>query len=254
MLALVHMGEIETAGRVLVGLSDQDRARGETHIATAVLRLAQRDPGAASTEPAPVLDGSAPLVWRSWLVFAFLLEAIAVDALGDPAAAGRALESALDAAEPDQIRLPFLIYSAPRLLERHALICARHAPLITEILSLLAIERRRPIEGLEGYEEMASRQPAVPDGSSAQLIDPLSKSELRVLRYLPTHLSRHEIANELYLSPNTVKTHMRHLYDKLGTHRRAEAAERARALGLLAPSPRTPYESQRESQPPPVRE
>ena len=56
-----------------------------------------------------------------------------------------------------------------------------------------------------------------------------------MLRYLPTNLSAPEIASELYVSPNTVKTHIRHLYAKLGTHRRAEAVERARALGLLAP-------------------
>ena len=59
-----------------------------------------------------------------------------------------------------------------------------------------------------------------------------------MLRYLPTNLSAPEIANELYISPNTVKTHIRNLYTKLGTHRRAEAVARARALGLLAPSPR----------------
>jgi LuxR family maltose regulon positive regulatory protein len=75
-----------------------------------------------------------------------------------------------------------------------------------------------------------------------------------VLRYLPTHLSRHEIANELHISPNTVKTHMRHLYEKLGTHRRSEAVQRARALGLLAPSPHAPDESQRDLQPSPVRQ
>ncbi len=46
-----------------------------------------------------------------------------------------------------------------------------------------------------------------------------------------------EIANELYVSHNTVRTHMRHLYAKLGTHRRADTVARARALGLLAPSP-----------------
>ena len=43
----------------------------------------------------------------------------------------------------------------------------------------------------------------------------------------------------MYLSVNTVKTHMRHLYDKLGVHRRHEAVEQARALGLLAPKPFT---------------
>ena len=239
VLALVRMGDIETAGRILAGLGDQDRDRGETRIAVAALRLAQGDPRAASAQLAPVLDGSAPLVRRSWLVNAFLLEAIARDALGDPTAAGRALESALDAAEPDHIRLPFLMYPTPGLLERHALGCARHASLTAEILSLLPVERGRPIEGPEGYEEMASRQPTVPDGSPIRLIDPLTQTEIRVLRYLPTHLSMHEIANELYISANTVKTHMRHLYAKLGTHRRAEAVKRARALGLLAPAPRT---------------
>jgi LuxR family maltose regulon positive regulatory protein len=70
------------------------------------------------------------------------------------------------------------------------------------------------------------------------LTEPLSQAEARVLRYLPTKLSAPEIAGQLYLSVNTVKTHMRHLYDKLGVHRRHEAVEQARALGLLAPSPR----------------
>jgi LuxR family maltose regulon positive regulatory protein len=47
-----------------------------------------------------------------------------------------------------------------------------------------------------------------------------------------------EIAQELYLSANTVKSHIRHLFAKLGAHRRGEAVERARVLGLLAPSQR----------------
>ena len=58
-----------------------------------------------------------------------------------------------------------------------------------------------------------------------------------MLRYLPTDLSGPEIAGELYVSHNTVRTHITHLYGKLGTHTRAEAVARARALGLLAPSP-----------------
>jgi LuxR family transcriptional regulator, maltose regulon positive regulatory protein len=76
--------------------------------------------------------------------------------------------------------------------------------------------------------------------SPPRLIDPLSQSETRVLRYLPTNLSAAEIANELYVSYNTVRTHITHLYAKLGAHRRTEAVARARALGLLAPSPHTP--------------
>lgn len=60
-----------------------------------------------------------------------------------------------------------------------------------------------------------------------------------MLRYLPTNLTVPDIAAELYVSRTTVKTHMRRLYDKLGTHRRAEAVTWARDLGLLAPSARS---------------
>jgi LuxR family maltose regulon positive regulatory protein len=68
------------------------------------------------------------------------------------------------------------------------------------------------------------------------LLEPLLESEVRVLRYLPTNLTAPEIARELSVSPNTVRTHIKNLYTKLGTHGRAAAVERARALGLLAPS------------------
>ncbi len=59
-----------------------------------------------------------------------------------------------------------------------------------------------------------------------------------MLRYLPTNLTAPEIASELSVSTNTVKAHIHHLYAKLGTHRRGEAVERARTLGLLAPAAR----------------
>ena len=80
--------------------------------------------------------------------------------------------------------------------------------------------------------------PAVPAASPPEhLLEPLSQAEARVLRFLPTSLSAPEIARELYVSVNTIRTHMRHVYDKLGAHRRLEAIDRARALGLLAPVP-----------------
>jgi LuxR family transcriptional regulator, maltose regulon positive regulatory protein len=61
-----------------------------------------------------------------------------------------------------------------------------------------------------------------------------------VLRYLPTHLSAPEIASELSVPSTTVKTHLCHLYAMLSAHRRAETLQFARALGLLAPSARSP--------------
>jgi LuxR family maltose regulon positive regulatory protein len=74
------------------------------------------------------------------------------------------------------------------------------------------------------------------EGTAApNVTEQLTDSETRVLRYLPTHLTAYEIAAELWLSVNTVNTHTRHLYAKLGVHRRHEAVDRARALGLLAP-------------------
>jgi LuxR family maltose regulon positive regulatory protein len=220
LLALVRLGETGQAEQALAGLGDQDRGRGDIRATVAALRLAQDDPQAATVALGPALDGSAPVVSRTLQVESFLLEAIARDALGDPGAAGVALERALDLAEPDGALLGFLLHPAPGLLEHQARHGSAHAALIAEILGLLA-----------------GRTPAPPPAAAPPL-EPLSDSEVRVLRYLPTNLSAREIANELYVSTNTVKTHMHHLYAKLGTHRRGEAVDRARALGLLAPSAR----------------
>jgi LuxR family maltose regulon positive regulatory protein len=221
LLALVRLGKIEQAEQALADFGEQDRDRREVRTAVAALRLAQDDPRAATTALAPALDGSTPVTSPTLHVQSYLLEAIARDALGDPGAAERALERALDLAEPDGMLLGFLLHPAPGLLERQARHGTGHASLIAEILSLLA-----------------GRTPAPPPAAAQPPLEPLSNSEIRVLRYLPTNLSAPEIANELYVSTNTVKTHMHHLYAKLGTHRRGEAVERARALGLLAPSAR----------------
>ena len=127
---------------------------------------------------------------------ALLLQARARDALGDQATAGRALEQALDITESNGILLPFLLDAAPALLERHRRYRTAHAALISQILDLLP----RPT------------RPALPGGKagstrSRDLADQLTDSETRVLRYLPTHLTVQEIADELFLSVNTVSTH-----------------------------------------------
>jgi LuxR family transcriptional regulator, maltose regulon positive regulatory protein len=232
---LVRLGDLDRAERVLAELGEHrehDRDRGEVRVATAVLRLAQRDPRAAAVALTPVLDGSAPVTRPTWLVQAFLLEAIARDALGDPASAGCALEHALDLAEPDGALLTFLLHPAPGLLARHTRQRTTHAALVAEILGLLA--------GPEGMGRPPMTRGDLGRMVPPRLTEPLSKSEIRVLRYLPTHLSAPEIAGQLSVSVSTVKTHLRNLYAKLGVHSRAEAVESARVLGLLAPSARSP--------------
>jgi LuxR family maltose regulon positive regulatory protein len=76
---------------------------------------------------------------------------------------------------------------------------------------------------------------ASPPAEIGPLREPLSDAELRVLRYLPSNLKATEIAAELCVSSNTVRTHLRHLYAKLDAHSRSEAVGRARQLALLAP-------------------
>ena len=221
---LVRAGQTGRAEQVLAELDEDERASAEMRTAEAALRLAAGDPQAAADALAPVLDGSVPEVRQVQTVTALLLEARARSALGDQGTAGRVLERALDITESTGILLPFLLDPAPALLERHRQYRTAHPALISQILDLLWETRSAPPPG---------SQPrwAYSHGPDEQLTD----SETRILRYLPTHLTGPEIANELSVSLNTVSTHMQHLYAKLGVHRRHEAVHRARALGLLAP-------------------
>jgi LuxR family maltose regulon positive regulatory protein len=233
---LVRLGQTDRVEQALAEMGGPERDSGQMRNAVAVLRLAQDDPESATVALAPVIDGSVPLPdAHLWDVQAWLLEAIARDALGDAGTARRALEHALHLAKPEGLLFPFLLDPAPGLLDRHRRTGTAHAILISEILNLLA--GRKPAAP-SGHETRMGGDRETAGGPG--LREPLSQGEIRVLRYLPTKLSAPEIADQLYLSVNTVKTHMRHLYDKLGVHRRHEAVEQARALGLLAPSPRKP--------------
>ncbi len=216
---LVRMGETGRAEQALAEMDDQDRECGQIAIVRAVLRLAQDDPAAALIALTPVLDDSLPVTHPVWKIETRVLEAIARDALGEADAAQRALENALALAEPDGIRLPFLLHPAPGLLERHRRGRTAHLALLAEILDLLS-----------------GKQPAPEPASLQPLLEPLSETEVRVLRYLPTNLSQKEIAGEFHVSVATIKTHIHHVYAKLGVHGRREAVDRARDLGLLAPS------------------
>ncbi len=187
--------------------------------ALAALRLAEGDQSAAIEELAPVLDGTAPIVRDGTVIHALVLDAIAHDQLGDRVTAERDIERGLDMAEPDTLVLPFLVMPARELLERHPRHRTAHA-------ALLADRPQRPRRVVAPGRRRERQMPP----------EPLTASELRVLRYLPSNLSAGEIAAELYVSTSTVKTHMRHIYEKLDAHRRTEAVDRARELGLLGPA------------------
>ena len=148
-----------------------------------------------------------------------LLDAVAREQLGDQRAAEASLERALDLAEPEGVVLPFILVPVQPLLERLSGRRTAHPALRRAILDVLA-----------------GSAPA--SGAPAGNLEELSEAELRVVRYLPTNLRAPEIAAELFVSTNTVRTHLRHIYAKLDAHGRAEAVARARELGLLAPSRR----------------
>jgi LuxR family maltose regulon positive regulatory protein len=218
---LVRLGDVPAARAVLATVSDAEREHAETRAALAAIHLAERDARAAIEDLAPVLAGTAPIVRDFSVINALLLDALAREMLGDSRAAEDDVERALDLAEPDALILPFLIVPARDLLERHPRHRTAHAALLANILDVLAGSPVRP------------RSPEL-----VELTEELTESEIRVLRYLPSNLSAPEIAAEIFLSTSTVKTHMRHIYEKLGAHKRTEAVELARGLGLLGPATR----------------
>jgi LuxR family maltose regulon positive regulatory protein len=213
----VKMGDIESVERALADLDPEERDRAGMRVALAALKLEQDESEQAIEALAPVIEGTAPVLYERWArVEALLLDATARDQLGDRRAAEDSLEAALDLAEPEGLILPFVLWSSPELLERHPKHRTAHATLISTILDMLAGR-------------------AAPGGPVAPLRDELSEAEMRVVRYLPSNMTASEIASELIVSANTVRTHMRHIYTKLDAHSRSEAVARARELGLVAP-------------------
>jgi LuxR family transcriptional regulator, maltose regulon positive regulatory protein len=201
----------------LEALTDERANAGEIRNARAVICLVEGDPAAALDALAKVLDGTAPVVGYVTLVETQLLAGLAHRELGDQRAANQAAERALGLAEPDRLVLPFAITGSAELLEalpRHE---TAHAALLADILDVLH-----------------GSSPAAQDQSSSPPSQELSPTELRVLRYLPTNLSRPEIASELSVSVNTVNTHVRNIYAKLQARDRSSAVQRARELRLLS--------------------
>ena len=88
-------------------------------------------------------------------------------------------------------------------------------------------------------DALSGVEPELPRRRSGSSDVKLSETELRILRFLPTNLTAGEIASEIYVSVNTVKTHMRNIYTKLDAHSRGEAVDYAREFGLLGTTVRS---------------
>ena len=212
-----RLGLTGEARACLAALDDERAGSGEIRNARAVICLAEGDPAGALGALQDVLDGTAPVLGYVTVVEADLLAGLAYRELGDLRAANQAAERALALAESDRLVLPFAVTGSRELLEalpRHE---TAHAALLADILDVLH-----------------GSSPAAREQSSSPPAEELSPGELRVLRYLPTNLSRPEIAGELSVSPSTVSTHVRSIYAKLQVRDRSSAVQRARELRLLA--------------------
>jgi LuxR family transcriptional regulator, maltose regulon positive regulatory protein len=220
-----RLGMPDEARATLTGFSAEvgqigliyDGQMGVVDNARAVICLAEGDPAGALDALREVLDARPPAVPLFTVVESHLLAGLAHLSLGNRDSAAAGAEAALAAAEPDRLIFPFAMTEAGGLLDalpRHA---TAHGALLADIADVLG-----------GASAPSS------DQESHLQPEELSPSELRVLRYLPTNLTRPEIARELYVSVSTVNTHVRNIYSKLGAHSRSSAVMRARKLRLLS--------------------
>jgi LuxR family maltose regulon positive regulatory protein len=209
-----RLGHPDEARATLAEFSGPDR-RGAIANARAVIALVEGDPETALDELRDVRDNAIPGLPGFTLVEAYLLAGTAHLRLGDRRAAAAVAEAALEAAEPDRLIFPFAMAGAAELLDALPHHATAHGALLADVMDVL--------------------QGATPSSTDGLLpVEDLSASELRVLRYLPTNLTRPDIAHELYVSVNTVNTHIRNIYSKLGVRDRSSAVQHARELRLLS--------------------
>jgi LuxR family maltose regulon positive regulatory protein len=212
-----RLGMPDEARRTLARFSAEPERMGAVDNGRAVICLAEGDPDGALDVLREVRDTTPSGTDAFTLVEAHLLAGIALLSMGNRPAAAVAAEAALAAAEPDRLIFPFAMTGAAELLDalpRHE---TAHGALLADIVDVL---RGTAITS-------SDREPRSPPAE-------LSRSELRVLRYLPTNLTRPDIARELYVSVNTVNTHIRNIYSKLDARDRSSAVGRARELRLLS--------------------
>jgi LuxR family maltose regulon positive regulatory protein len=212
-----RLGQLSEALASLASLDPELASSAEIGNARVVICLAEGDPAAALAAAHDVLTGVAPAIGYVTLVEANVLAALAHRELGDQRAAAAGVESALALAEADRLVLPFAMTGSLELLEAVPRHDTAHAALLADVIDVM-----------RGSSIAPANEPPLAE------IGQLSPSELRVLRYLPTNLSRPEIAGQLSVSVNTINTHIRNIYAKLQAQDRSSAVQRAREMRLLS--------------------
>jgi LuxR family maltose regulon positive regulatory protein len=221
LLAALSAGDVTLVQEALDEFTEAERNSGEVGEVVAARFLAEGDAHAALTALEPTVAERSEVHHGFVLIRSLLLDAKARYMIDDERGARASVERALDLAEGDELILPFLWVGSSELLERHHRYETAHG-------AFLKVVR----DALSGRELDSRRRQA-----ASSVVD-LSETELRVLRYLPTNLTAAGIAAEIYVSSNTIKTHMRSIYMKLGAHTRSQAVEYARDLGILGHSGR----------------
>jgi LuxR family transcriptional regulator, maltose regulon positive regulatory protein len=221
-LSLAELRAYTAAGDIRAGLAAAEQVGRDDSLETAVTFaqawMAAGDPDEARRALAPALatPNAAPerVQLQAWLVDARL----SYDN-GDQERGRRSLASALRLAEPEQLRLPIAV-------ERGWIepVLRRDPRLAHTYLRLFGATLRRsqlvaPVDSL--------------DETASLMVEPLSGREREVLLHLSDLLDTTEIASEMCISINTVKSHLKSIYRKLSAKRRGEAVRRARQLGLI---------------------
>jgi LuxR family transcriptional regulator, maltose regulon positive regulatory protein len=208
----LRLGDLAGARAIVEG---SERAEALAMLARVELADDRIEEGLSALARAAAADGpgaSAPVQTEI-----AVLRAVASDRAGLDVEARTSIERALELAEPEKVRRPFL-----------------------EAGPTVAVLLRRAIRAGSAHRWLAGTLLAVLDGRDRsggaaphELLEPLSSKERVVLRYLPTLMSNQEIAGELFVSVNTIKTHLKSIYRKLDTSNRREAVRRARELRLI---------------------
>jgi LuxR family transcriptional regulator, maltose regulon positive regulatory protein len=215
---LAATGHIEQA-RALVSTSDEPGpASAATLAVRAELQLAEGDPAGAVATLRPCLDGSVPSLVAYQRLETLLLDAVARQRLGDPDRAATSVEQALQVAEPEGYRQVFW-------------------NLGEEVLALLLRQRERGTAQPQLLTDLLDRTavdtPSTTLPPPVALVASLTDREQIVLGFLDSDLTTRQIAEELHVSINTVKSQVRSIYQKLDASRRSDAVRRARHLRLL---------------------